>query len=77
MSNANAGTGKNEGKHSGSDALLTVNAAAALLSVKAKTVRSWVGAGHLPAVRLGPGGRGIIRIDPRDLDEFIEKNKAH
>ncbi len=78
MSNANAGTGKINGERSIQDKLLDVNETAARLNVKSKTLREWIKSGHFsPVIRLGPGGRGIIRIRPQALDEFIKANEKN
>ena len=50
--------------------LLSVTEAATRLNVSTKTIRRWIEAGELPAVRLpGPGRR--LRIDPLDLDACL------
>jgi excisionase family DNA binding protein len=53
--------------------LLTIRQAADLLGVSYWTVRSWIEAGKLRAIRL-PGR--LIRVHPRDLDRFIEANRG-
>lgn len=56
-------------------ALLTIEQAAKELGVKPKTLRDWRSKQRLgkeaPSLRFTPVGK-LIRIDPRDLDEFIE-----
>jgi excisionase family DNA binding protein len=49
--------------------LLTFQAAAERCAVSIWTVRAWVDAGRLKAIRL-PGR--LVRIDSTDLDRFIE-----
>ncbi len=52
--------------------LLTVKEAAAHARVSASLVYEWAGSGGLPCYRLGgEGKRGCVRIDERDLDEFL------
>jgi len=52
-----------------SEPLLTVRDVAALCLVSLKTVRRWIGAGELPAHRLG----SQLRVRRRDLEAFIER----
>jgi len=52
--------------------LLTYRQAAAILGVVDRTIYNLVRRGELPAVRFG----GNVRIDPRDLEAFIEKAKG-
>lgn len=56
-------------------ALLTIEQAAKELGVKPKTLRDWRSKQRLgreaPPLRFTPIGK-LIRIDPRDLAEFIE-----
>jgi excisionase family DNA binding protein len=54
---------------SGTASLLTFQAAAEWCAVSIWTVRAWVDAGRLKVIRL-PGR--LVRIDPADLDRFIE-----
>jgi excisionase family DNA binding protein len=52
--------------------LLTVAQAAERASVSESLVYEWIAAGVLPHLRLGkPGKRGVIRIEPIDLDGFL------
>ena len=53
--------------------LLTYQQAAKALQVSDRTVWAFVDRGELPAVRIGRS----VRIDRRDLDEFIELAKGH
>lgn len=50
--------------------LLTINEAAARLTVSLKTLRRLIAAGSLPVVRIG----GLVRIRPEDLTNFIAQN---
>lgn len=43
---------------------LTIKEAAASRKVSARTIRRWIAAGHLPAVRIGPT---LVRIHSDDL----------
>lgn len=51
---------------------LTAKEVAERLGVKTKTVLKMINAGTLPAVRMSSK---LIRIDSKDFDEFISKNK--
>lgn len=53
--------------------LLTVREAAALLRCSATNVYSLIDSGEIPVVRVG-NAKGY-RIDPRDIDAFIQKRK--
>ncbi len=53
--------------------LLTYREAAEILGVVDRTIYNLVRRGVLPAVRFG----GNVRIDPRDLADFIEAAKGH
>ncbi|MDV7196903.1 helix-turn-helix domain-containing protein [Rhodococcus kroppenstedtii] len=48
--------------------LLTQDDVAEVCKVTARTVRGWIAAGYLPAVRIGPR---FVRIRQDDLDRFI------
>lgn len=52
--------------------LLTVDDAAAYAKVSTKTVRRWIDAGDLPALRLGK----LLRIRPEDLARFLERRRG-
>jgi len=52
--------------------LLAYSEVARLLGVSERTVWSMVNQGDLPAVRLS---KSVVRIDRRDLDQFIEISK--
>ena len=49
---------------------LTVQQVAKRLGVSYNSVRGLIDAGALTAYRFGPG-RGVYRIDPDDLDDYI------
>jgi excisionase family DNA binding protein len=51
--------------------LLTVAEVAARLKVSLWTTYRWIESGHLPAVRLGTGKRSPIRVDERELEEWL------
>jgi excisionase family DNA binding protein len=52
--------------------LLTVKEAARRLSVSEKSVRRWLAAGALPAVRFS----GSVRISPEALEKFVTDDLA-
>ncbi len=54
--------------------LLTYRQAAEYAAVSYWTIRDWVEAGRLAAVRL-PGGGRLLRIDVSDLDQLIDASK--
>jgi excisionase family DNA binding protein len=53
-------------------ALLSYRGAAKILGCSDKTVWTLCKSGQLKAARFG----GNVRIDPRDLDEFIQRAKS-
>ncbi len=53
------------------DKLLTPAEVAERLQVTRQTVWRWLREGELPAISLG----GIYRVDPADLDAFLEGRK--
>jgi len=55
--------------------LLTLRQAADYIQVSYWTVRSWVEAGVLPAVRL-PGDGRLLRVERRELDRLIEQSRV-
>jgi excisionase family DNA binding protein len=57
------------------DRQLTLPEVADLLHVSEASVRRWIKAGRLPAIRVGPGGR--FRVALRDLDRVREKVGSH
>jgi excisionase family DNA binding protein len=52
--------------------LLTVSEVAGRLAVSEKTIRRWIAAGSLPAVRLGR----LVRVSSKLLIEFIQLNES-
>lgn len=54
------------------DEFLTVAEVAALLKLNQQTIRNWIDAGTLPAVRIGRR----VRILRRDLDELLERSQG-
>lgn len=50
---------------------LTINEVANRLNVEPKTIRRWIKEGTLTAAKMGR----IWRIDPEDLEKFIQKAK--
>ena len=52
---------------------LTPSDVARLLRVSRWTVRRWVKAGMLPAVRLGTAANSPIRFDPEDVARFVAR----
>lgn len=52
--------------------LLTPPQAAKALGIGLKTLRSLYRGGELPVVRIG----GSVRIDPSDLEQFIDRNRS-
>jgi excisionase family DNA binding protein len=56
-------------------AKLTPKQVGARLAVSEDKVRSWIRSGELPAMDLGsrPGGRPRYRIDPDDLESFLQR----
>ena len=53
--------------------LLTIAAAAVRLDITARTLRSWIAAGHLTVLRLSPR---CVRIEERELERFIASRRA-
>lgn len=57
--------------------MLTVAQAAERLGISDSLVYELCASGALPHVRLGrPGRRGVIRLDPVDLDAFLASQKV-
>ena len=56
------------------DRLLSVREVAQRLNVSVNTVRRYVQAGHLPAVRLTPTAQ--LRFKRRDVDALIENGRG-
>jgi len=55
-------------------ALLTLKQAAEYLAISYWTVRSWVDAGKLPAVRL-PGDGRLVRVERAELERLIASSR--
>jgi excisionase family DNA binding protein len=53
------------------DEFLTVAEVAALLKLNEQTIRNWIDAGTLPAVRIGRR----VRVLRRDLDELLDRGR--
>lgn len=51
--------------------LLTVKEAAEILSLSERTIQRYLKSGELACVRLGR----LVRIEVKDLEEFVEKKK--
>jgi excisionase family DNA binding protein len=56
-------------------ALLTLKQAAAHLAISYWTIRSWVDAGKLPAVRL-PGDGRLVRVERAELERLIASSRG-
>jgi len=54
--------------------LLTVAEVARRLQQSERTVRDKIASGALPAIKIGTGPRAPIRVDPGELDAWIEAN---
>lgn len=54
---------------------LTVSQVAEILAVSPKSVRRYVEDGKLPAAQLTGAEHGSLRVDPRDLEDFLRKRK--
>ena len=53
------------------DAYLSVAQIADLLKISERTVRRWIWAGRLPAIRTSPGPSGHVRIPQESLERFL------
>lgn len=53
------------------DEFLTVAEVASLLKLNPQTIRNWIDAGRLPAVRIGRR----VRVLRRDLDQLLEQSQ--
>lgn len=64
-------------RHGGTPRLLTIEAAASVLSVSERTVRRYIADGWLPVLLLpaGEGHRDIRRIDRKDLNAFVAQRR--
>jgi excisionase family DNA binding protein len=56
--------------------LLTVPEVADRLNVSVRTVKRRIQAGELPAVRVGSSPQAPVRIDPIELEAFVESHRA-
>lgn len=56
--------------------LLTVPQVAERLQVGQETIRRWLRDESLRGVRFGQGRATEWRVDPKDLQDFIEKRKT-
>lgn len=54
--------------------LLTVGEVACTVVRAKRTVRDKINAGALPAIKIGTGPRAPIRVDPAELDAWLEAN---
>ena len=61
------------GKPSTMDELLTVEEAAKLLKVSAKTIRRWYQEGKIPCYRLG---YRTVRIFPSEVESYLQRKKS-
>jgi excisionase family DNA binding protein len=55
------------------DSLLTVEQAARRLNIARSTAWRLIATGELPAIRVGSHPRAPVRIDPRELDEWLRR----
>ena len=55
-----------------SNKYITVKELAGYLSVKVKTVYSWVESGKIPAYKIN----GALRFNVKEINEFIQKNRV-
>jgi len=51
---------------------ISVPAVSRILAIKASTVRRWIYAGRLPALRVGHG-RGVYRVAIEDIGHFFRR----
>ena len=58
-----------------SQRLLTASEAATYLGISERTLWTLSNCGEIKSVRFGKGKRKSVRLDVRDLDDWIEKNK--
>jgi excisionase family DNA binding protein len=56
--------------------LLTVAQVAERLNLSTKQVRRRIASGDLPAVKLGPEPGAHVRVDERELDEYVYGDAA-
>jgi len=53
--------------------LLNLSETAEILGLKRPTLYNWVNERRIPFVKVGR----LVKFDPKDLREFIEKHKKH
>ena len=53
---------------------MTIREVADYLGVSERTVRTWVKAGDLPVIRLGPSGK-LVRIAADDLNAYVTERR--
>ena len=53
--------------------LLTLQETAEVLGIKVPTLYNWVSERKITVVKVGR----LVKFDPKDVREFIEKNKKH
>lgn len=53
--------------------LLNLSETAEILGIKRPTLYNWVNERRIPFVKVGR----LVKFDPKDLREFIEKHKKH
>ena len=56
--------------------LLTVKEAAGVLHIPKSTMYDLVRTGEIPSVRYGQGRRKRIRIEVREVEEFVNSHRA-
>jgi excisionase family DNA binding protein len=56
--------------------LLTIAEGAARLAIDQKTLRRKIAAGDLPALRIGSGRSGALRIDAAELNDWLEARRT-
>jgi len=61
------------GCHSKMEKLLGLNETAEILGVKPPTLYNWISERRITVVKVGR----LVKFDPEDVREFIEKNKKH
>lgn len=61
----------------GEKRLLTVKDASLYLGIPEWTLRDKIRCREITFVKSGPGKRGRVYFDRKDLDEWIEKNKIY
>jgi excisionase family DNA binding protein len=64
------------GTHVQAPRLLTVREVAERLNLSTKQVRRRIVSGDLPAVRLGPEQNAQLRVDERELKQFVYGDAA-